>query len=112
MKPFFELAFAPPTTLAQLLEQIALRDASAIEQIHAWRNDPFNPHAIARLRHIACMKAIVMGCLDNLIAWADDLFRQFTRETTNEAAQLYLLALEILGTRHVPRCLGVAAMGV
>ncbi|MDP8930665.1 MAG: hypothetical protein M3O70_19375, partial [Actinomycetota bacterium] len=57
----------------------------------------FNPHAIARLRPLAYMKTVVMKYLDNLIAWADDLFEQDTIETLNEATQLYVLAAEILG---------------
>lgn len=101
VKPFFELALAPPETLSQLLERIATRNVEALQQVKAWRNDPFNPHAIARLRHIAYMKAVVMGYLDNLIAWADELFRQDTRETVNEAAQFYLLAQGLLGPKPV-----------
>src|SRR5690606_32757936 len=37
--------------------------------------------------------------LDNLIAWADNLFRQDTMESINEATQLYILAANILGDR-------------
>jgi hypothetical protein len=40
-----------------------------------------------------------MKYLDNLIAWADGLFRQDTLETLNEATQLYILATQILGPR-------------
>jgi hypothetical protein len=36
---------------------------------------------------------------DNLIAWGDNLFRQDTAESFNEAALLYLLAENILGKR-------------
>ncbi|WP_373507236.1 hypothetical protein [Thiocapsa sp.] len=99
VKPFFELAQEPPETLMQLLERIASGDAAATKQVEAWRDDPFNPHAIARLRLITYMKSVVMGYLDNLIPWADDLFRQDTRETVNEAIQLYLLAADLLGPR-------------
>lgn len=68
-------------------------------QIDEWRKNPFNPHLIARLRPEAYMKATVMAYLDNLIAWADDLFRQDNRESINEAIQLYILASNILGER-------------
>jgi hypothetical protein len=68
-------------------------------QIAAWRHSPFNPHLIARLRPTAYMRAVVMRYLDNLIAWGDDLFREDTRESTQEAVQLYVLALQILGKR-------------
>jgi hypothetical protein len=37
--------------------------------------------------------------LDNLIAWGDDLLRQDTAESFNEAALLYLVASNILGKR-------------
>jgi hypothetical protein len=42
---------------------------------------------------------VVMRYLDNLIAWADSLFRQDTAETVAEATQLYVLAANILGPR-------------
>ena len=51
------------------------------------------------MRPTAYMRAVVMKYLDNLIAWGDDLFRQDTRESTQEAVQLYILALQILGKR-------------
>jgi len=73
--------------------------ANLIDQIARWREDPFRPHDVARLRPTAYMRAVVMKYLDNLIAWGDDLFRQDTRESTQEAAQLYFLALQILGKR-------------
>jgi len=39
----------------------------------------------------------VIKYLDNLIAWGDDLFRQDTSKSLNEAALLYLLAANVLG---------------
>jgi len=106
IKPFFEhgqgksidrvmlLLRATNLTSAQETERQSLRD-----QIEAWRRSPFNPHLIARMRPEAYMKSIVMNYLDNLIAWGDQLFRQDTRESVNEATQLYLLASEVLGDR-------------
>lgn len=70
-----------------------------VQQIEAWRYNPFKPHLVARTRPTAYMRAVVMKYLDNLIAWGDDLFRQDTRESTQEATQLYVLALQILGPR-------------
>ncbi|MBE9128304.1 MULTISPECIES: neuraminidase-like domain-containing protein [unclassified Coleofasciculus] len=72
---------------------------SLVDQIDAWNNNPFNPHLIARMRITAYQKAVVMKYLDNLIAWGDQLFRRDTIESINEAAQLYILAAEILGPR-------------
>ncbi|HET8924381.1 MAG TPA: choice-of-anchor D domain-containing protein [Candidatus Acidoferrum sp.] len=68
-------------------------------QLNEWMNNPFNPHAIGRLRLIAYQKNVVMKYLDNLIAWGDQLFRQYTMETVNQATQLYVMAQEILGPR-------------
>lgn len=63
------------------------------------RNKPFQPHAIARTRHLAYMYSVIMKYLDNLIAWGDHLFRQDTIESINEATQIYVLAANILGAR-------------
>jgi Tc toxin complex TcA C-terminal TcB-binding domain len=80
------------------------RDATA-RAIGAWRDSPFRPHLVARTRPTAYMYATVMAYLDNLIAWGDSLFRQDTRESINEATQLYVLAANVLGQRpqSVPR---------
>jgi hypothetical protein len=67
--------------------------------VAAWRKDPFKPHLIARMRTTAYQKTVVMKYLNNLIAWADQLFRRDTIESINEATQLYILAAEILGRR-------------
>lgn len=77
------------------------RDATA-RAIGAWRDNPFRPHLVARTRPTAYMYATVMAYLDNLIAWGDALFRQDTRETINEAMQLYVLAANILGPSPQP----------
>jgi Tc toxin complex TcA C-terminal TcB-binding domain len=65
----------------------------------AIRNKPFQPHAVARTRHLAYQYSVVMKYLDNLIAWGDHLFQQDTLESINEATQIYVLAANILGTR-------------
>lgn len=75
-----------------------LTDNKAIE---AYKKDPFNPHAIARLRLNAYQKAIVMKYIDNLIDWGDHLFAQDTRESINEANMCYQLAADILGERPI-----------
>lgn len=74
------------------------RDAT-VDAIAAWRDSPFRPHLVARSRPTAYMYATVMAYLDNLIAWGDSLFQQDTRESINEAMQLYVLAANILGPR-------------
>lgn len=88
-----------PTARDQLPDRTALN--SLIEK---WKNDPFNPHLIARYRPAAYQKFVVMKYLDNLIAWADELFTMDTMESINEAIQLYILAAEVLGpkSKEVP----------
>ncbi len=73
-----------------------LNDKEAIE---VYKKDPFNPHAIARLRMSAYQKCIVMKYIDNLLDWGDQLFSQDTMESINEATLLYVIAKEILGDR-------------
>ena len=66
-----------------------------------WLHDPFNPHRIARWRRGTYRWVVVRKYLDNLLDWADALFRRDTIESINEATQLYALAAEILGERPV-----------
>jgi hypothetical protein len=94
----------PQETLESLMKQLhnppgdpKRRELEAA--ITAWRKYPFSPHLIARTRLSAYQKNTVMKYLDNLIAWADNLFRQDTIEAINEATQLYILAAELLGKR-------------
>ncbi|UQA60397.1 neuraminidase-like domain-containing protein [Polyangium aurulentum] len=68
-------------------------------QIARWRENPFNPHLIARMRPLAYQKTVIMKYVDNLIAWGDSLFRRDTIESINEATQIYILASKILGQR-------------
>ncbi len=106
IKPLFELAQAwsegsPPETLEEMMRLLNTGSAEQRQKLQAWREDPFNPHLIARVRLIAYMKTVVQKYLDNLIAWGDQLFRQDTMESINEARQLYMLAAHILGPRPV-----------
>jgi hypothetical protein len=80
--------------LQKLREQLTYKPA-----IEAYKKDPFNPHAIARLRMSAYQKSIVMKYIDNLLDWGDQLFSQDTMESINEATLLYIIATEILGDR-------------
>ncbi|HEX9374181.1 MAG TPA: neuraminidase-like domain-containing protein, partial [Roseiflexaceae bacterium] len=80
-----------PETLVRMLSNPA-----ALKEYH---EDPFDPHAIARLRVHAYQKAIVMKYIDNLLDWGDYLFTQDSRESINEATMLYVLAFNLLGPR-------------
>jgi hypothetical protein len=70
-----------------------------VNSIEAWKKNPFFPFLVARYRQSAFMFKAVMAYLDNLIAWGDSLFSQYTGETINEALQLYILAANITGAR-------------
>ncbi|MCK8463159.1 neuraminidase-like domain-containing protein [Aliiroseovarius sp. S1339] len=84
------------------LAEMSEEDRAAFDrQVEEWLDNPFNPHAIARLRSLAYMRATVMAYLDNLIAWADDLFRRDTMESLSEATQIYVLATQLLGPQPV-----------
>ena len=74
-------------------------------QIDIWLQNPFAPHAIARVRPRAYEFSVVFKYVDNLIAWGDSLFRQYSTESINLATQLYLLAVKLLGPRpqSIPR---------
>lgn len=70
-----------------------------LRQLTAWRENPFDPHAIARTRPVAYMTAVVMRYLDVLLDEGDHLFAQFTMESVAEASELYFLAARLLGPR-------------
>jgi hypothetical protein len=92
----------------ELIEQILINlstgadpqlQADTISSIADWKDNPFEPFTIGRFRPSAFMLKTVMAYLDNLIAWGDSLFAQYTIETINEATQLYVLAANILGPK-------------
>jgi hypothetical protein len=96
------------TTDVELIEQILLNlstgadpqlQKDTIDAIQAWKDNPFQPFLVGRYRPTAFMLKTIMAYLDNLIAWGDSLFQQYTGETINEATQLYVLAANILGPR-------------
>jgi len=91
--------------LADLLNTLMNPDSAgyqdAYNQVTQWWTNPADPDLIARLRPVAYQKTVVMKYLDNLIAWGDYLFTQNTRESINEATQIYVLADKILGPAPV-----------
>jgi hypothetical protein len=84
---------------AALTAQQLADKKSLVAQYEVINSDPFQPHAIARLRLSAYQKYVFMAYLDNLIAWGDSLFRQDTIEAINQATQLYVMASDLLGPR-------------
>jgi hypothetical protein len=103
VKPFYDAGQG--SSLQRLMKVLADKSdtstekADLVAQVLQWRENPFSPHAIARWRPRAYQLSVVMKYLDNLIAWGDQLFRRDTIESINEAAQIYILASEILGRR-------------
>jgi Tc toxin complex TcA C-terminal TcB-binding domain len=96
------------TTDVKLIEKILVNlstgldpqlQQDTIRSIAAWLDNPFQPFVVGRYRPTAFMLKTVMAYLDNLIAWGDSLFQQYTIETINEATQTYVLAANILGPR-------------
>lgn len=77
-----------PTLEEMLTDEVALR---------AYREDPFKPHTIARLRKGVYQKSVVLKYIDNLIDWAEYQFSVDTWESITEATLLYVLAYNILG---------------
>lgn len=96
-RPFHE--FRNLVTIQQFMAEISAGGHSA--EVDEWEDNPFNPHAIARFRTLPYMKAVVMMYIDNLLNWADQLFRRDTLEAINEATQLYILAADLLGKKPV-----------
>ena len=111
IRPFFELFFGEDIEAGPIHELLLLLQYTGsepekldakqnlIEQIRALSQNPFNPHALARLRPVAYQKAIVIKYIDNLIQWGDELFRRDTLESINEATLLYVLSARLLGRR-------------
>ena len=50
-------------------------------------------------RTVAYQKNVLIKYIQTLIAWGDQLFRQDSMESVNEATQLYVLAAMLLGPR-------------
>jgi hypothetical protein len=90
---------ALPQRLDAMLKALQAGDKDVIAQWEDLQANPFKPHRVARLRRIAYQKTVVMKYIDTLIAWGDQLFRQDTIETINQATQLYVLAAILLGRR-------------
>lgn len=106
-KKFYETTTAQyhAQRIENIMRAIAQGDTELRAQVAEWRNNPFNPHLIARMRTVAYQKNVLIKYVQTLIAWADQLFGQDTIETVNEATQLYVLAASVLGPRprSVPR---------
>lgn len=107
LKPFFK--FYKQSYEAKIEEILKIGDPAAksvwidnhSKAIKNWIDNPFNPHAVARVRIVAYMKTVVIKYIENLINWGDHLFKRDTIESLNEATQYYILASQILGRKPV-----------
>jgi len=106
-KPFFENVL-PSLTIDDLILLYEVDPAIAPmvsfafwESIKLWRSNPYDPHMLAQLRVTPYMYTAFMKYLDNLIAWANYNYQQYTMESVNIAIQLFMTALECLGTKPV-----------
>jgi hypothetical protein len=70
-----------------------------VDSITYWKQNPFQPWAVAKFRPSAYMLKIVMSYLDNLIAWHDSLRQQPSIEAIVESIQIIVLAANILGPK-------------
>lgn len=87
--------------LAETWEEEVQADLNSQAQLADYHNDPFDPHAIARLRPIAYQKTIVMHYINNLLSWGDSHFRLYTIEDIVQATMIYIMAYDLLGEEPV-----------
>ncbi|HXB93625.1 MAG TPA: neuraminidase-like domain-containing protein, partial [Puia sp.] len=100
-KPFFENSSANVSIdkLILFYEEDPASEPDFWESVVLWRNDPYDPHMLAQLRITPYQYTTFMKYLDNLIAWANFYYAQYTMESVNQAIQLFMLALECLGPK-------------
>ncbi len=102
---FLPLLTTPAQTLEDWLKQLNAGDSELKKQIAEWKDHPFEPHRIARMRLTAYKKYVFMRYLDTVLARADQLFANDTIESINAATQFYVMAADLLGKRieRIPR---------
>jgi peptidoglycan hydrolase-like protein with peptidoglycan-binding domain len=103
-KPFTS---ARPETLEAFLSSIRRAASESLKQLAAWRDHPFQPHLLARLRVGEYMKFVVLRMIEVCIKAGDHYFRQDTIESIEIARLYYVMAADLLG----PRPLKVPAPG-
>jgi Tc toxin complex TcA C-terminal TcB-binding domain/Neuraminidase-like domain/PA14 domain/Salmonella virulence plasmid 28.1kDa A protein len=95
--PFYQSS--PSDSVNAQIQDIFYPPASggALDQISAWKEDPFNPFVIARMRPVAFRMYVIMQYIQHHLSYGDYLFAQNSRESINEATLHYVLAKELLG---------------
>ncbi|MBA2748697.1 MAG: hypothetical protein H0U45_08135 [Tatlockia sp.] len=89
----------PQENIDKLLKAINAKDDEMLKQLAEWRDHPFQPHLIARMRLSAYQKYVVMKMIDIVLACGDYYFRQDTIESINIALQYYVWCADMLGER-------------
>ncbi len=93
VRPFWEIEGRDILSIDDLLRG----SADLSEQYAQWRENPFMPFVIARLRQSELMKATVGLYIDNLFGMADQKARLSQIEAIDEAIQYYIMISDILG---------------
>lgn len=83
----------------QVLETLfdSLKPRQSNQPINNWRDNPFDPHLVARDRPVAYMKWTAMMYIQILTAYGDYYFQLNTLEALPLAIQCYVLASHIYG---------------
>src|SRR5262249_27349778 len=78
---------------------LTLKPGDPNDAINEWRDNPFQPHVVARSRPSAYMKWVVLEHIQILIGYGDYYFRQNPLETIPMAIQCYVMASHLYGPR-------------
>ncbi len=100
-KPYWMFPPFKEITPGNVLENLflSLQPGQPNSAINEWRDNPFQPHLVARSRPVAYMKWVAMKYIEILIAYGDYYFTQNTLETVPLAIQLYVMASHLYGPR-------------
>lgn len=90
---------SPRESVQHTIALLESGDEEHSQLIADWAKHPFRPYAVARHRQEAYKKNIFMKYVRTLIEHGDTLFLSDTKEAINEAQQLYIMALHLLGPR-------------
>jgi hypothetical protein len=96
---FVPFKSVPQERLMDLMMKLDAGDPDLVNQVEDWRQHPFQPFSIARLRLSAFQKNVFMKYCDHRLALGDHLFQQNTIESINEAHQHYIMVSHLLGPR-------------
>ena len=98
-KRFWQFYPFTQTDADNVLEKLflGLQPNQPNDSINEWRDNPFQPHVVARSRPSAYMKWVAMKYIQIWITYGDYYFRQNTLETLPLAIQCYVVASHVYG---------------